>query len=256
MDLEIIPLRQWRNVMSIRLTCPQCGMSSDVPDHFAGSTGKCNKCGTMVIVPSFASLDEMIPKEENNEDVYAIERVSPVEYTPAIVIPEDPLTVEIAAAEQRMSFIIDQIEEAKRIIQSWNDASVNLSQSAAEARAENQASGRGFMGNFLGSSYRGACRRAAAASNAAIARDVAERRAQITEGKREAREYLKSLQADLASEKEYLKQIKQEIKTRDKGKKSQNGHLDLLKKLKEAHEAGLLTYQEYEEKRRKLVSQI
>jgi prepilin-type processing-associated H-X9-DG protein len=37
--------------MPIQFTCPHCGASKNVADHFAGQTGPCAECGQMVTVP-------------------------------------------------------------------------------------------------------------------------------------------------------------------------------------------------------------
>ena len=66
----------------------------------------------------------------------------------------------------------EKLDETKLILQQWRDASSQLSQRAAEARAENQSKGRGVGGMLLGSKYRAATRRAAARSNAEISKKV------------------------------------------------------------------------------------
>jgi cell division septum initiation protein DivIVA len=85
----------------------------------------------------------------------------------------------ITQAEQRIRALTVKLAEAKSAIQQWSDANQSLSRSAAEARASNQGSGRGLLGGLLGSKFRGAMRSAAASSNAAIAKDVAAKRARI-----------------------------------------------------------------------------
>lgn len=154
-------------------------------------------------------------------------------------------------------------EGAKTEVQSWVNASAKLSQSAAEARAKNQGLGRGLGGALLGSKYRAVMRRAAASSNAAIAKEVAEKRAEIANGKRRAQAKVKHLRVQLNDAKAKLKVLSAEKKSRDKaianaGQSTRTSvkSLDLLEKLKEAHNLGLLTDQEYEEKRKKLVAQI
>jgi prepilin-type processing-associated H-X9-DG protein len=37
--------------MSIQFTCPQCGVTTEVDDRFAGQTGPCRQCGATVTVP-------------------------------------------------------------------------------------------------------------------------------------------------------------------------------------------------------------
>jgi hypothetical protein len=38
--------------MPIAFTCPHCGTTTQVADHFAGQSGPCANCGQMVTVPS------------------------------------------------------------------------------------------------------------------------------------------------------------------------------------------------------------
>lgn len=113
---------------------------------------------------------------------------------------------------------------------------------------------------LFGAEYRKAVRRAAVRSNAKIAGDVAAKRAKIAEGKRNAREYVKRLQAQLAETTSHLKGLTAQRKASSKSKaavaSAAGSSLALLTKLKETCDLGLLTEQEYEEKRRKLVSQI
>lgn len=173
---------------------------------------------------------------------------------------EDSPSQEIATAERKVTELTRQLEKAKEVVQQWTDANANLSHSAATARAENQSSGRGLLGAFLGSKYRSAMRRAAASSNAAIAKEVAEKRAKIADGKREAQSLVKQLQSELADAKQELKVLtlgrKSAVKAKTETAKTAKESLSLLQKLKEAYDAGILTEEEYEEKRRKLVSSI
>jgi hypothetical protein len=103
-------------------------------------------------------------------------------------------------------------------------------------------------------------RTTAAASNAAIAKDVADKRGRIAEGKRQAQELVRDIQQELASAREDLKAMTAGAKAKSSVKaavaKSAGASLDLLKKLKEARDAGLLTEEEFEEKRKKLVSDL
>jgi cell division septum initiation protein DivIVA len=167
---------------------------------------------------------------------------------------------EIAKVEQLIATLSSQLMEAQSIVQEWTETNANLSHSAAEARAKNQGMGRGFLGGLLGSKYRGAMRSAAAASNAAIAKEIVEKRAKIAEGKREAQELVKNLKEQLSFAKQELKTLKSKARSQSHIKstktKSASTSLDLLQKLKEAQQAGLLTDAEYEEKRKKLVSEL
>jgi cell division septum initiation protein DivIVA len=173
---------------------------------------------------------------------------------------EQTHSAQVAALEARVAQLTSKLAEAKQAVKSWTDANASLSQSAAEARAKNQGAGRGFLGGLLGSKFRGAMRASAAASNAAIAKEVADKRGRISEGKRQAQELVRAVQEELAFAKAELKAHTAGTKTRATAKtavvKSAGASLDLLKKLKDARDAGLLTEEEFEEKRKKLVSEL
>ncbi len=162
--------------------------------------------------------------------------------------------------ENKIAFLEKQLEEAKLVVKKWSDTSARLSQSAAEARAKNQGAGRGLGGALLGPKFRKMMRSSAASSNAAIAQDVAKKRAKIAEGKREAQDLVSRIQTELTATKEEYKSLIDLVKSQNKAKatktKVTTDSVDLLKKLKEAHDLGLLTDQEYEEKRKKIVSNI
>lgn len=40
--------------MSLRFTCPHCGVTADVPDQFSGQSGPCAKCGQPITIPPIA----------------------------------------------------------------------------------------------------------------------------------------------------------------------------------------------------------
>ena len=164
----------------------------------------------------------------------------------------------VTEVEQEITTLTTRLAETKAIIEKWAEAGKSLSLSAAEARAKNQGAGRGFLGAFLGSKFRGAMRSGAAASNASIAKDVAEKRSRIAEGKREAQELARQFQAELSVAKQQLKALtsKEKLKATSKSTAALAAvdSLALLQKLKEARDSGLLTEQEFEEKRKKLVS--
>lgn len=166
----------------------------------------------------------------------------------------------IEALEEQIVFINSQLADAKKSVEEWTEANASLSRSAAEARANNQGMGRGIMGGLLGSKYRGTMRRVAATSNAAIAKEVAEKRAKIAEGKRNSQELVRQLKAQLADANKELKSLTSGTRTKARTKsakaKASAASLDLLKKLKEAHEAGLLSESEFESKRKKLIEEI
>ncbi len=162
--------------------------------------------------------------------------------------------------ESRIQSLASLLEKANSEVREWTDTNARLSQSAAEARAKNQGYGKGLMGALLGSKYRAAMRRAASASNADIAKDVAAKRAQIAEGKRQAQERVRTIQAELKEAKSELKAYISEKKKNTVKKKTatkeKSSAIDLLHKLKEAHDLGLLTDEEYESKRKALAEKI
>lgn len=170
--------------------------------------------------------------------------------------PDQLSNQQIEELEQRIAALTTRLAKARDAVQEWSNANTSLSRSAAEARAKNQGAGRGFFGALLGSKYRGVVRSAAAASNASIAQQVATKRSSLAEGKRGAQDVVRSIQAELSQAKQELKIListSRRRSTRDV-KKSMGQSLDLLHKLKQARDAGLLSDQEFEEKRRKLVS--
>ncbi|PZD73946.1 hypothetical protein C1752_01563 [Acaryochloris thomasi RCC1774] len=165
----------------------------------------------------------------------------------------------ISATESQISHLTLRLEKAKEEVQEWVEANAALSQSATEARAETQSMGRGLGGAILGSKYRAASRRTAASINAGIARDVASKRAQIKEGKRIAQAIAKDIKSQISQLKadlKCLKSQKKELSSKKKETKQSVQSLNLLQKLHEVYELGLLTEGEYEEKRQKLVEKI
>lgn len=167
---------------------------------------------------------------------------------------------EIQGIEQRIANLTTQLVEAKGAVAEWTEANKSLSLSAAHERAKNQGAGRGLLGGLLGSKFRSAMRAGAAASNAAIAKQVAEKRARIADGKRESQELVRRVQEELTAAKQELKAITASAKATATTKvaKAKTAHesLTLLQKLKDAKDAGLLTQEEFEEKRKKLVADI
>lgn len=173
----------------------------------------------------------------------------------------------IQRLEDELSVLQQELVQARSNVQSWTDANASLSRNAAEARAKNQSSGRGLVGAFLGSKFRGAMRRDAAASNAAIAREVASKRQQIAAGKLQAQQHVRDIQERISGVKSRIRGSKAahraSVNAAASNKAVQSGRrregkasVDLLLKLKEAHQLGLLTDAEFEEKRIKLVNSI
>jgi cell division septum initiation protein DivIVA len=153
-----------------------------------------------------------------------------------------------------------QLEEAKQVVRNYSQVLAELSQNAAEERAKNQGAGRGLDGMIFGQKYRASQRRAAAASNARISKDLAKKRGVILEKKTAAQATIQNLQTELKVAKEEYNTLKASIKSENASKNRESkkviDSVTLLKKLKEAHDLGLLTDEEFEEKRKKLVSEI
>ena len=172
----------------------------------------------------------------------------------------EELQSEIADLEDHIAELTRRLSSAREAVQSWTDAGKNLSLEAAAERAKNQGAGRGFLGGLLGSKYRSAVRSDAAASNARIAKYVASRRAEIANGKSSAQDVVREIQVYLRQAKGELRDLKSALRSSTTGKASRSraaiSALDLLAKLKSAHDSGLLSDSEYEEKRRKLVDEL
>jgi len=191
--------------------------------------------------------------------------------------------------QERVATLNKSLAEAKDAVQRWVERREELFSEAALDRAENQGRGRGpeptvgFFDVLLGraeskiraaKAHRAGERKLAGDSNAEIAKNVAEERARIADGKREAQAVVAKLQQQLVVAKGELKSAKARAKRSaddeatvadqadasvDRANASidqANASLDLLKKLKEAKDAGLLSEAEFEEKRRKLLSMI
>ena len=167
---------------------------------------------------------------------------------------------QLNALEEKIVSLKNKLEQARLEAKQWSDLSARLSQNAAEARAQNQGLGRGIGGFILGSKFRASQRSQAARNNASIAKQVADKRAQIGEGKRKAQELVRQIQVELTATKEQYRSLTTLAKSQNKSKaiaaNETNESVGLLKKLKEAYDLGLLTPEEYEEKRKKIVSSI
>jgi outer membrane murein-binding lipoprotein Lpp len=171
----------------------------------------------------------------------------------------DPISQSISILKSKLEQLNLSLEEIQREIQLWLDVNEELSQSALEARANTQSLGRGLGGMILGSKYRASARRHAATINAGIAREVAEKRRAIKEGKKESQEQAKELKAQISAIKAEIKELekqKRDMASGDQSKKKTGQNLNLLQKLKEAYDLGLLTVDEYEEKRKKIANEI
>ncbi len=167
---------------------------------------------------------------------------------------------QLKALQEKIASLTTKLEQARLEVKKYTDLSSRLAQNAAEARAETQGLGRGIGGLILGSKYRASQRSQAARINASIAKQVAEKRGQIGEEKRKAQALVHQIQAELTATKEQYKSLtvlaKSQYKAQAITTKATADSVELLKKLKEAHDLGLITEQEYEEKRQKIVSSI
>ena len=166
----------------------------------------------------------------------------------------------LKALQEKIASLTAKLGEAKLAVKQYSDLSARLAQNAAEERAKTQGMGRGLGGVLLGSKYRASQRSQAARINASIAKQVAEKRAQIGDGKRKAQALVSQIQAELTTTKEQYRSLTALVKSQNKTKaittKATTDSVGLLKGLKEAYDLGLLTEQEYEEKRKKIVSSI
>lgn len=157
--------------------------------------------------------------------------------------------------DQEISVLERELVETRGILDDCVNAAARLSQSAAEERAKNSQAGRGFIGGLLGSKYRGAVRQSAAASNASISREVAKKRGEILEIKHVAKERERGIKVRLSDLKKQIK-ILEKNNSHNNEKSSALKNVDLLKKIKEAYDMGILTDAEYEAKRSVLVADI
>src|SRR6185436_15568739 len=114
---------------------------------------------------------------------------------------------QLTSLEEKIASLKTNLEQAKLAVKQWSDSSAHLSQNAAEARAKNQGMGRGLGGLLLGSKFRASQRSQAARLNASIAMQVAEKRAKIAEGKSEAQDLVRRIQAELTATKEQYRSL-------------------------------------------------
>ncbi len=178
------------------------------------------------------------------------------------------IETQIENIELQIKRLTDSLYLAKREVQSWVETNSDLSISAQKARAETQAMGRGLDGLLFGSKYRGAVRQNAASKNAEIAKQVAQKREQIRDGKqiaqnkvRTIQEQIRKLKGGLKSLKEQKKDLKDELKNlnieekRNSAKqkqsvretiKSGNESMEAAKKLYDLYQMGILTKEEYD----------
>jgi Zn-dependent protease with chaperone function len=91
--------------MPIQITCA-CGKTAEVPDHFAGRTGRCNKCGQPVSVPA-AAMDSapVLPEAAPSPP---LETAPPAETVSEKLLPPlaPPLGTEAQSLARRALFAV------------------------------------------------------------------------------------------------------------------------------------------------------
>ena len=95
-------------------------------------------------------------------------------------------------------------------------AGQDLSTDAAEQRASNAQMGRGLGGALLGAKYRASARRSAASKNAALGRQLAQKRALLNAEKQNVRSSIQSEKRRISELKLQLKQAKLAEKAAEK----------------------------------------
>jgi regulator of replication initiation timing len=167
----------------------------------------------------------------------------------------------LAQLEQQLSTLNTQLGQAQAGVQQWVDAGSQLSIQAAKARAENQGAGRGFFASLLGSGYRSAARRVAASSNAAISKEVAEKREAIAHQKRQAQDLVRQIKEAIKETKDEIKALTatQTPKVRVRLAPPQSADVSIEERLRtliELKDKGLIEQSEYETRRAEILSSI
>jgi|GEM_PF-1516576 hypothetical protein len=167
------------------------------------------------------------------------------------------LTSKIKLLDEQVQIIENQISQLSK--QLLNETNLALSSKATIERAKTQEMGRGLLGSLMGSEYRASQRRVAARINASISRQVSEKREQIRSLKLSVKNNIIETQSLIKAKKEELKSLKsqrKELQSALKNTKRTKDNLSLLKKLGELYKSGLITEEEYEQKKKKLLDQI
>ncbi len=115
---------------------------------------------------------------------------------------------EIARLEAKIADLELRIFGIKEELAKLDDASVILSLDAADRRASNALQGRGLGGALFGAKYRAAARRSAAADNAHLSRQVAERKREIAAAKQGWKAQERATRMEIASLKNDLRSAK------------------------------------------------
>ena len=161
---------------------------------------------------------------------------------------EDGARLEVA--EQLVGDLERQLTQIRDVIRQWTDAGQSLALSAAEAHAKNRGAGLGLGGILFGAKYRAIERRSATRSNARISQEAVNNRSKIAEGKRVAKEIETNIKKQLIDAKASVKALQGLARKATSVTRAILSSVSLLKKLKKAHDLGLLTDEEYDAKRR------
>lgn len=143
-----------------------------------------------------------------------------------------------------------QLAQIREVIRAWEEKAQDLAQSAAEARAKNQAAGRGLGGMLFGAKYRGMARRVAAMSNAGIAQQVSANRATVIAGKKDAKLIEQNIKTQLVAAQASLKMIR----SHQKGEASIPGISSELSRLWKLTQDGALTTDEFAAEKARLIA--
>jgi hypothetical protein len=174
--------------------------------------------------------------------------------------PETNREARIAQLQEGIAALTARLSETKVQIAQATQQNTMLARSAAIKRAENQRSSRGLFTDFLPKGMRTAVREVASASNARIANTIARDRTDIATRKIALQDLARQIQAKILTEKQELKSLttaeKSKANVQAAANKTAMTALDLMQKLKNAQEAGLLTEAEYEEKRKRLLAEL
>jgi regulator of replication initiation timing len=188
-------------------------------------------------------------KEPNPNNTYVSDLTSKIKL----------LDEQVQIIENQISQLSKQLEDEKNQLKSLNETNLALSSKATIERAKTQEMGRGLLGSLMGSEYRASQRRVAARINASISRQVSEKREQIRSLKLSVKNNIIETQSLIKAKKEELKSLKsqrKELQSALKNTKRTKDNLSLLKKLGELYKSGLITEEEYEQKKKKLLDQI
>ena len=115
---------------------------------------------------------------------------------------------------------------------------------------KNRGAGLGLGGILFGAKYRAIERRSATRSNARISQEAVNNRSKIAEGKRVAKEIETNIKKQLIDAKASVKALQGLARKATSVTRAILSSVSLLKKLKKAHDLGLLTDEEYDAKRR------